>query len=885
MRPRKRFNIYHKLNKDGERQPSSYDKQFSPDLEALMENCFIADIDPSSCIPLCLVRAIQINAVQKLKALLTGKSKSSSVYLPGYFSGSPTVLVIPLENELRTLLEEYFSSVCETEDEVQATIAIHSKWYGIIDGCQLHQAIMELRDELPSQWIDFRWKVTVLQHTNSLCDLRKLARAQNERNKRTYTYDVTIYDLLSGLRIEYDNLLFEKKRDSRKGIKGVKITSREIAESYDGSDHSNNTSIRQAASVAIKLSPRTIKAIGEVVNKSCADVIVKSEQFNELSLETEEEVMAHHDCRLFKAFVCFGALRSASAFLNAMKSDYEEEQINTIHRIRHHCELTMYKPVQSKVIAEQFELSILARKEEETFLRKIGMTDWPPHMETARENLLRTTLCDKELYSNRGNDDDVLPSLWRCYKSLYPAKALMIETGQETPSSQLNDSNPPTDDSNQPLRPPSDQSEEEHELTPEQKEEERIAELQGSADMNLINAGIRTYTMPISQFTSMTWTTDSKKVDMVFSCITDVQGEEFIQDLPDFCKLVLNPGSYVFLISTIPQFVSLGKRFKDQGFKVSEHPFEIIYDVSTIQRRTVADFPQRHGDIALLCRTPGDHPGGFNPFRSDDDSVSHVGNVDQEDFQVFKRIHFASLLNVTACRSKLKRPKSNAALFSWEKNIEVVSRIVQMFCPFEGTVIDPYPGPLTTALSCLKSNRACISISADIDGLQYAKGRLRIHASKGATMEQLDEFSRPINSTILRKKRSLATIEAPPSDETTRHPRKPSSTPNLLKDHNMDGSSRCSAPDLEQSTDMCPSTSIQSNADEFERSGDKVSPDYTQYIDMEDGFGQSSTPSPTPELSPIKKRKTNSTNSDSSDPENVASVAQTLLNMTKPKLA
>ena len=91
-----------------------------------------------------------------------------------------------------------------------------------------------------------------------------------------------------------------------------------------------------------------------------------------------------------------------------------------------------------------------ALKEESVFLRVIGVDDWPQYMDTARENLHRTTLCDKELESNRGNDTDVLPCLWTMFKSLYPAKAKAIESGQrEQQSGDTNTDDPPNPPENE----------------------------------------------------------------------------------------------------------------------------------------------------------------------------------------------------------------------------------------------------------------------------------------------------------------------------------------------------------------------------------------------------------------------------------------------------
>ncbi len=101
--------------------------------------------------------------MQKLEVILTGKSKAPSVLLPGYVSGSPTSIVVPLVDELEDLLHEYWSSVLSSEEKVLDKIKMHSQWYGVVDGNLLHEAIMQLRDEIPSDRADFKWKVTVLR--------------------------------------------------------------------------------------------------------------------------------------------------------------------------------------------------------------------------------------------------------------------------------------------------------------------------------------------------------------------------------------------------------------------------------------------------------------------------------------------------------------------------------------------------------------------------------------------------------------------------------------------------------------------------------------------------------------------------------------------------
>ena len=242
-------------------------------------------------------------------------------------------------------------------------------------------------------------------------------------------------------------------------------------------------------------------------------------------------------------------------------------------------------------------------------------------------------------------------------------------------------------------------------------------------------------------------------MDLVFSCVTDAEDQDFISHLPAFCKLVLNPGAYVFLITTVTQFATLIEPFKDEGFKVSENPFEIVYDVSTIQRRVISDFPQKQTDIALICRAQGDHPTGFHPFRSEKTPESSGEEQEGDDgVEASDFAHYTSMVNVSSCRSKLTKPKAKSPLYSWEKNVEVVSRIIQTFCPYRGTVIYPFTGALSTALACLRIKRSCICIASDSGGdkSNYALGRLRVYASGSASMSELADYSRKVTTENIK---------------------------------------------------------------------------------------------------------------------------------------
>ena len=120
----------------------------------------------------------------------------------------------------------------------------HSICHGIIDGCQFHGAITDLMKETPDKWVGFKWKVTVVRPDKSLTQYRQLARLQDERNKALYIYEPTVYDLLHGLRGEYDLLFNAALKNSRTGRRGVKVNHRDVARQYDGAENKTNRYVK-----------------------------------------------------------------------------------------------------------------------------------------------------------------------------------------------------------------------------------------------------------------------------------------------------------------------------------------------------------------------------------------------------------------------------------------------------------------------------------------------------------------------------------------------------------------------------------------------------------------------------------------------------------------
>ncbi len=747
-------------------ESSTHQESISAVLSHVTQGCYTKDVHYSCCVPLCLLRPTSKLAIKKLKVIFDGKASENQV-VSGVFSITPSSTVVPLVGELEYLISDYFQKQGYSEQDSEHLKSKHSEWFGIVDGCQFHSAISELAEESPSKWGDFQWKVTVLRPGKSLLECRQLARIENEIGKESYRTQTTIYDLLHGLRVEYDELYQMALKASRVGSRGVKVHHKDVAHRFDGADHSDLTYVRQAVSVASRISHKTIEAIGQVCNQDCVNTILHNKSLNGSALKTEEELYAQKDCRLFRSFVCFGSLRGAKAFMNAVQDGNEDAQSNTIYRMKHWSELHGYKPVQTTIVTEQFGLSILALKEQDKFLNHIGETEWPPHMESIKENILHTTGLDSELQSNAGNDTDVLPSIWRCYTRLYPANAKNIEEKNNSDDTSTKTDPPKPDSTDPPIinsgkdsdSNSSDKNDGKEASLLEAKRQEMLqlwSRKRGEANSHLQKCNISSYQMNMSAFLTEVWSSTTPKADLVISSIPENLPDTVLEEIPSFSKRVLHSGSYVFLIVSERQFPLLESSFKKLDFKVMEKSFKILYDPSSMKRSNVSDFPQKHSDIAILAKTKGTHPENFEPFFGNNHGSELSGG----------NVQFASVVNIKSCQNKLKRPREISSLRTSEKSVELFSYIVRMLTPTGGSVIDPIAGPMTASISCLDTGRSCLSLEEDKDCYRFAIGRTRIYATTKATMENLEMYSEPIDVDSIESE--LANDEASPSRKRQR---------------------------------------------------------------------------------------------------------------------
>lgn len=720
-----------------------------PFLDHITKGCSVRELDPSACVPLFLSRPRSRNAVLKLRALLTGEYSEhfGDTILSGMVSGTPTSIVVPLLGSLARFVDSYLEQKYPDEADREMVKESYDEWFGVIDGCQLVCALQDLQDHSPSKFRDFKWRVIVVRHGLDISEYRMLSIVQNERNKQVYHYESTLYDVLRRLRDIYNELYAkEAKADRRRKPKAdsdskkvINISNRAVARMYDGGKHDKNTTIRQAVSIATRLSERTIEAIGSVFNKTCPELILKNKDLNAHQLSSTDSIMAKYDCRLFKRFVCLSTLRGPTQFMNAVKDGNEDAQVNAIFRAKHWCEKNQFRPITTNILNDMFTCSMFALKEESKFLDFIGDTVWPPKMETTRDNLLRSTISDKELRKHNEDEDNklvVLPSLWSSFERMHPARALSVVNADESDD----------EEEGAPTLPEKllgaegnvlDEEEEKRKAAEEAKrlESERCLAMQTRGDELLRDSGIETYRMNFSHFFRDEWKEESPRVDMILSSVPPTIKDDLLDDLPDFCFSVLKPGSYIFLIVSHSQFYLLQRMFSTANFKVCPHQYSILYEVGNTKRSRSVDFPLDHGEIAILVKTNGKNPEGFVPEFALGNSEAHCHSAGL----------YASITNVKQHRHKLKRPTYNTPMDSNEKSPELFSHFVRLFCPPGGTVMDPFGGALTTSLACIETNRKCVAMDQEGELMKYALGRLRIFVTPGASMDHLQQYTEVID--------------------------------------------------------------------------------------------------------------------------------------------
>ncbi len=706
---------------------------FKPLFDELFDGSVNAKIDPFCCIPFANVRNKSINAVQRLVSLFDSKyDQGDQSISTGLALGSDVPIVVPFSGSLLHHVRDYFSERGHSKSEVDSIVARYPVWYGIIDGYHHNLAVRWLKEN-DSRWSNFLWYVTIIKGCHGIQTYRQLARFQNHRHNPKFYFEMTLFDELNNLRMEYDRLCKDKK----------KVTNMDVARSYFGSSTVNRT-LSMMASTAIRLPMSVLKELGIIMNNECPSICLNDDALNAEGAATEDQVMRKADCRVYRSFVRLNSLYCSKNFMNPDTKFGDKVQINTLYRVKDLYALNGYKTVQHEQVTEQYKLSLDALLEEEKFLKYLKADKWPAGTTTIRQNLLQSTVMDEELVANRGNDtvilDTLRSSLLRIDRDLVCRLDNIWSKSAQTQADQSgtqvrelsgaadgNENNPPP---NECIPDPNAGAAQTQNVdTTSAADLDMFKKLQ---DMKRLKSrGVETYNMPWEYYLTSQWREGNEKVDLVItqpptapsrSPIPSVSARKGIEEIslneitsfPSDVKRILKPNGYVILILPFFAYMEWYTSFNSAGYDIMPSPYVLAFDSNTVQNRNSTAFPQCGYTLGLVARYSTDTPK-FNP-----DFQSHFNLVNCSN-----RRNCSVMFNIQKPSSKLCKPNSRIPFYSDELSPFMLAELIDLFTPKDGKVLDPFSGTMTTSIAAMHVGRRCVCIERNSDCYNAAVGRLR----------------------------------------------------------------------------------------------------------------------------------------------------------------
>ena len=689
-------------------------EMFRPLFADMFEGAQYRRINPFACIRIVKIRPITNGGVMRLMALFSrGYNHPDDLCSVGLSFGTDTPMVVELTGDLSYLLDDHFKNEGLSPQQIEEAISAHDKWYGIIDGGHSNEAVKKLSTMDP-RWKGFEWLVTVLNGGHSLNRYRQLARAQNSRHSPRFYVQMTFFDQINNLRLEYDNL-------TRLQMKPSQI---QLARTYFGTTEVSNTR-KHLASMAVRLPKRTLDELGVIINEERPADCLKHDSFDCRGATTTEGLQSVEDCRIFRNFITLHSLRMSTIFMNASTDDEIEAQLHTLHRAKEYSLLNGLKVVQYTTINDMFKMSMLAISEVKKFQTYLGSTEWPAQMANVKNNLLRSTILDSEIESNQGNEYTILNTLRQSLMSISPniVKECDRRLKQLVEGRLSNNNNTekevPEEKTVDVPNPPNVVSDSHDHFTPEELEKINLEK-----DLQMLSSkGIDCINTDWSDYLKTSWTSDSILADTVITeppsissrsflgvdlhhktgGIEEELSEEEVVQMPKLVKRMLKPGGYIILIIKVEAFGEWYKSFRNAGFTVMPRLYVFAYKHDSVQDRNPTHFPQSGADFGMVAYLPSE-----TTFQPDFNSVfSVIGSRSKR--------NLALMTEIPAPKSKLRRPGSRTHFLPSEKSVSLLMEVIDLFTPKSGLVVDLYGGTLTTAIAAHIMKRKCLCFEKKSD--------------------------------------------------------------------------------------------------------------------------------------------------------------------------
>lgn len=121
----------------------------------------------------------------------------------------------------------------------------------------------------------------------------------------------------------------------------------------------------------------------------------------------------------------------------------------------------------------------------------------------------------------------------------------------------------------------------------------------------------------------------------------------------------------------------------------------------TVWQAEIQPVSYKNSYMALICKAPGTYPDNFKPAFCD---TLMVGD---------KSSRINACYCIPSTNNRLIPPQYKSPLRAEEKNVELLCKLVSLYTPLGGIVIDPFSRTFTTDIAALKCSRKAIQIYND----------------------------------------------------------------------------------------------------------------------------------------------------------------------------
>lgn len=687
-------------------------------------------VHPEQCIPFTCVRKVSRHGVDRLESVFRER---------GFYclSGKPLLFELSSPNDLANARELVQSRDSLSDAELKATMAKYKTWYGVVDGAHRIAALLRLTRR-EKEWDHFMFNATLVPPETSKKALVQAARANNDLSDETHRVEATIHEQLLGMKQEVIELMKETGT-------GKLPTPVQVARAYCGNqDLDSKCASTQRARVALHMSEKALDALEEITSYE------------------SKNVEGIEDARVYRRLITYNVLKTTGAPLYSASPELQAAALyrvfdNALEKGKHQCS-------KNDLIAA-LEGAKHAFREMGKMDKVLGGDDWPLNMQPLKNRLLRTSQMDSACESWKGNDRVLLPVLKRRYLEVGGAQAGIniseYESGsKKVPPSQVADSDREDESES------SDDEETREEDPPVGQPQPVATEGQGNTDTDtpqvaddsppkevqepatpkasaekvdpgtlLRQVGIRCYTgrwQEVRAEEEKMFEDLSGTVDLVLSDIPydlpakrlgrksewDFVEDEEIDRFVQMSRRMLKPGGYLVVFHSVKQFPVVATYLENARFHVCHTPTIVTKEQSSLQKSTALLFPQNSYEVYTIATTDTD--GASRTFYPKLDDRVHPYKV----LKTPSKRKFNVITDVPTKAPKLCQPGRKRLVRPSEKPVVLLMEILDMFCPEDGLVLDPYAGTFSTGLACIETGRRAVLVEADPECTVLATKRL-----------------------------------------------------------------------------------------------------------------------------------------------------------------